>query len=154
VKTCEFFGFILQQQISAFSRTAFPFFREFRSQFTFAYINMNGINMYSNMHSWASAFRHQYFQSGTRPKKCRTALAWSGTGPVLASLVFSFRNRIDRMPDSPALIHKNTHTNTNMHSHTPTYDVRHEHGQEHRQEHERSAWTWTSTMDAGMPECR
>jgi hypothetical protein len=34
----------------------------------------------------ASALWHPLFQSGTRPKKCRTALAWSGTGLVPASL--------------------------------------------------------------------
>ncbi len=102
-------------------------------------------------HSWASAsrkltpasaLRHQYFQSGNSPKKCRTALAWSGTGPLPASLVFSFRYRTDRMSDSLACWHLYTRTRTRTH----TYDVQHEHGQEHGHE----AWTWTCTMDMDM----
>ncbi len=118
-------------------------------------------------HSWASAlrklmsasaFRHQFFQSGTGPKKCWTELTWSSTGPFMASLVFSFRYRTDQMPDSPAFIlmntHMNTHTNThtNMHSHMHTdlwwtgenmdrnMDVQHGH----------EAWTWTCIMNMEM----
>jgi hypothetical protein len=50
-----------------------------------------------DFHSWASAsekltpasvFRHPSPHSGTGPKKCRTALLCSGTGPVSASLTY------------------------------------------------------------------
>jgi hypothetical protein len=110
-------------------------------------------------HSWASASRkltpasafwHQYFQSGTGPKRCRTALAWSGNGPVPASLVFSFRYRTDQMPDSPAFRHyTHEHEHPLTHAHTPmmcgmnmdrNVDVQHAH----------KAWTWTCTMDIEM----
>jgi hypothetical protein len=94
-------------------------------------------------HSWALASRKltpaSITQSGTGPKKCRTALACSGTGPVPASLLFLFRNRTDLMPDSPAFQHLNTRTRKRTHTRTRThtYDVQHEHGQKHG----RSAWT-------------
>jgi hypothetical protein len=64
-----------------------------------------------------------------------TALVWSGTGPVPASLVFLFRYWTDQMPDSPAFRHLYTRTRTR--TRTRTYDVQHEHGQKYG----RSAWT-------------
>jgi hypothetical protein len=83
----------------------------------------------SNYHSWASAlrkltpastFRHQSFQSSTGPKKCRIALAWSGTGHFPASLVFSFWYQTDQMPDSPAFWHLYTLTSTRTRTRTWT----------------------------------
>jgi hypothetical protein len=88
------------------------------------------------------------------PKRCRTALAWSGTGPLPASLVFLFRYRTDRMPDSPACRHLYTRTRTCTRIHT--YDVQHEHGEEHGHsawtfsmdiQHGHSAWTISKDMD-------
>ncbi len=92
----------------------------------------------------ASGFRYQWFQSGTEPEKCRTALAWSGTGPVPASLVFSFQYRTDQMLGSLAFRHLYTRTLTqtlmHTHTHTHTYD-----------EQDRT-WTgtWTCSMDMDM----
>jgi hypothetical protein len=100
-------------------------------------------------HSWASAsrkltpasaFRHQYIQSGTGPKKCRTALAWSGTRLVPASFFFFIL-----VPDCsdagqsgiPAFIHSNTNTHRNMHSHTHAHLWC-------------AAWTWTETWTFSM----
>ncbi len=125
----------------------------------------------SNDHSWtsasrklttASAFRHPLFQSSTGPKKCRTASAWFGTGSVPASLFLSFRYRTDRMPDSPTFPHLYIRTRTRTWTRTRTHW--------HRQGHGKVTWTltWTcsmemgvhhgrtrtSSMDAGMKECR
>ncbi len=71
----------------------------------------------------ASAFRHPLFQSGTGPKKCRTASAWFGTRSVPASLVLSFRYRTDRMPDSPhSHIYTFAHEHVHEHLHEPDLD--------------------------------
>jgi hypothetical protein len=58
------------------------------------------------------------------------------TGPVLVSLVFSFRYRTDWMPDSPAFRHLYTRTCTLTHTHM--------HG------HAQAAWTCTCVMDMEM----
>jgi hypothetical protein len=124
------------------------------------------IKVVQNYHSWASAsrkltlasaFRHQYFQSGTGPKKCQTALAWSGTAPVLASLVFSFQYWTDRMPGSLAFqhssiyTHEHAHKHVLAHAHTPMMcsmnmdrNMDMKYGQGH------APWTWTCTMDIEM----
>jgi hypothetical protein len=87
-------------------------------------------------------------------KKCQTALAWSGTRPVPASLVFFILvpDCLDAgMLGILAFIHTNTntHTNTHTHKHTPVMcgmnmdrnmDVQHGH----------EAWTRTCTMDMEM----
>jgi hypothetical protein len=111
-------------------------------------------------HSWASAsrkltaasaFRHPLFQSGTGPKKCRTASAWSGTGSVPASLVLSFRYRTDRIPDSLAFQHlyirTRTWTPTRTRTRTRTLTRTHGHGQGHRKAAWTLTWKWACTMD-------
>jgi hypothetical protein len=87
-----------------------------------------------------------------RVKNSRTALAWSGTGPFPASLVFHSGTGLVRCRTvwhSGIYTHELAHEHALTHACRPMMNMDRNMDVQHR--HEAWTWRWTSTLDAGMP---